>query len=198
MVHDFRIVLLAMGLIGACPYAAAQDTVPADRRDLAQVVQKAMDQAQRVQDEALRNAEAAVEALDTDTMASLTVMSQQLGGPREIVKNAPYTAEAVTETTQVLMDGNRIVHKSVTLLARDALGRTRQEKKTNGGGTAYIYDPIEDRSFVLRTAMPPTPPTPPTRPTPPTASTPPDAAAIAVQPGRVIVRKTGSSRSRED
>jgi hypothetical protein len=168
-----------------------------------------MGQAQRAQDEALREADAAVQALDADTMASLTFMSEQLGGPREIVKNAPYTAEAVTETTQVLMDGNRIVHRSVTLLARDALGRTRQEKKTDGGGTAYIYDPIENRSYVLRTARktavtlprsatPPAPPMPPAPPTPPTPPAPPEAA-VAVQPGRVIVRK-GSERgaSRDD
>ncbi|TMG87338.1 MAG: hypothetical protein E6H78_01445 [Betaproteobacteria bacterium] len=202
MIPLFRFAVLLPGILAACSCAMAQDAGNPGRRDLAQVVQKAMDEAQRTQDEARREAEAAVQALDADTMASLTFMSEQVGRPREIVKNAPYTAEAVSEATQVLMDGNRIVRKSVTLLARDALGRTRQEKKTDGGGTAYIYDPIENRSYVLRTARKTavtlprsaTPPTPPAAPTPPA----PPAAAVAVQPGRVIVRKGERGGSRDD
>jgi hypothetical protein len=48
-------------------------------------------------------------------------------GEREAVKGAPYSATAVTESTQVLADGNRIVNKSSTFLARDGEGRTRRE-----------------------------------------------------------------------
>src|SRR5262245_41939009 len=38
--------------------------------------------------------------------ASHAFIANEFGHPREIVKNAPYTAEAVTETIQVLPDGN--------------------------------------------------------------------------------------------
>src|SRR5262245_33219703 len=54
-----------------------------------------------------------------------TFFHYEIAGSQEAVKNAPYTATAVTESTQTLADGNRIVHKSSTFLARDSQGRTR-------------------------------------------------------------------------
>jgi hypothetical protein len=45
----------------------------------------------------------------------------------KIVKNAPYSAEAVTETSQTLADGNRIAHKTTATTYRDAEGRTRRD-----------------------------------------------------------------------
>ena len=45
----------------------------------------------------------------------------------KVVKGAPYSAQAVTETTQVLPDGNRINRKNVSTIARDSEGRTRRE-----------------------------------------------------------------------
>ena len=84
-------------------------------------------EAQAAYDSAMEIAESALEAaFDDDALGSLSFLSREVGGAREIVKNAPYSAEAVTDRTQVLMDGNRIVRKSVTLLARDSAGRTRQ------------------------------------------------------------------------
>src|SRR5690242_15868312 len=44
------------------------------------------------------------------------------------VKGAPYSAEAVTETTQALADGNRISHKNSSVMYRDSEGRTRREE----------------------------------------------------------------------
>ena len=44
------------------------------------------------------------------------------------VKGAPYSAQAVTETTQTLADGNRIVQKSTATLYRDSEGRERREQ----------------------------------------------------------------------
>ena len=53
------------------------------------------------------------------------------------VTGAPYTATAITETTQVLADGNRIVNKTESQLARDSQGRTRrQETMSNIGPLA--------------------------------------------------------------
>jgi hypothetical protein len=44
------------------------------------------------------------------------------------VLNAPYSAEAVTEVTQTLADGNRIEQRTSAIIARDAKGRTRREQ----------------------------------------------------------------------
>src|SRR3954452_14593211 len=50
------------------------------------------------------------------------------------VKNAPYSAEAVTEMTQKLADGNRIATKSTSTMYRDSEGRTRREEKLGAIG----------------------------------------------------------------
>ena len=44
------------------------------------------------------------------------------------VKGAPYSAQAVTETTQTLADGTRIAQKSTAMIYRDSLGRERREQ----------------------------------------------------------------------
>jgi hypothetical protein len=49
--------------------------------------------------------------------------------PRPGVRNAPFTAEAVTEFTQILGDGNRIERTFTTMIARDSRGRTRREQE---------------------------------------------------------------------
>jgi hypothetical protein len=52
----------------------------------------------------------------------------------KVVKNAPYSAEAVTEHVQVLGDGNRIVNKFSSSVYRDSEGRTRREQTLKGFG----------------------------------------------------------------
>src|SRR4029077_16980238 len=60
-------------------------------------------------------------------------------------------AEAVTETTQVLADGNRINRKSVTRIYRDGEGRTRREDLDDSGTVVNIsiVDPVAHQSYVL-------------------------------------------------
>lgn len=76
------------------------------------------------------------------------------------VKGAPYSAQAVTESVQVLGDGNRIVHKTTTQLYRDSEGRTRREQSVGavgvwGGASSeapqmiFINDPVAGVSYVL-------------------------------------------------
>jgi hypothetical protein len=142
--------------------------------------------------------------------ASTAFIANEFGNPREIVKNAPYTGEAITESVQVLPDGNRIVRKSTTLLARDTAGRTRQERKDGSRAGVYIYDPMDGRSIVLnertRTAIPiprapspPEPPVPPAPPATPAVPAPPAAGAnIEGQPGRVIVRRNRNAEGGKD
>ncbi len=75
-------------------------------------------------------------------------MSMEMGDHGKVVKDAPYSAEAITETTQVLGDGNRISKKTTALLYRDGAGRTRQEQ-TAPGATVFINDPVAGKRIVL-------------------------------------------------
>jgi hypothetical protein len=76
------------------------------------------------------------------------------------VTGAPYSAQAVTETTQVLADGNRISRKSASTLVRDSMGRTRREQSLNfvgpwsvegneGTTTVSINDPVAGTRYEL-------------------------------------------------
>jgi TonB family protein len=77
----------------------------------------------------------------------------------QVVKGAPYSAEAVTESVQPLADGNRIVQRSTALLYRDSEGRTRRDQTLNnvgpfatGGETPrliFINDPVSGANYVL-------------------------------------------------
>jgi hypothetical protein len=68
-----------------------------------------------------------------------------------ITRGAPYSAEAVTETLQVLADGNRIARRSVTRIYRDSEGRTRRETVSPSGDvvTVNISDPVGESQYVL-------------------------------------------------
>jgi hypothetical protein len=77
----------------------------------------------------------------------------------KIVKGAPYSAQAVTESIQTLSDGNRIVNKTTSTVYRDGEGRTRREQTLkvlgasadNGEGvqTIFISDPVAGTSYAL-------------------------------------------------
>jgi hypothetical protein len=59
-------------------------------------------------------------------------------GNRRVVKNAPYSAEAVTEMVQLLADGTRITNKTTALVARDSEGRTRRELRLDTLGPFVV------------------------------------------------------------
>ena len=75
------------------------------------------------------------------------------------VKGAPYAAEAVTESTQTLSDGNRIQHKSSASVYRDSEGRTRREQTLSAIGpwaasgeapqTIFIDDSVAGVHYIL-------------------------------------------------
>ena len=83
--------------------------------------------------------------------------TESFGG--KTVKNAPYSAEAVTETIQTLGDGNRIVNRITSTLYRDSEGRTRREQSLKdlgifgSGGepfkTIFINDPVAGVTYAL-------------------------------------------------
>ncbi|HTC95863.1 MAG TPA: hypothetical protein VK699_20650 [Terriglobales bacterium] len=77
-------------------------------------------------------------------------------GDRRTITGAPYSATAVTESTQVLADGNRIVNKSSTFQARDSEGRTRREIPHGIGPLpvglpqmVMISDPVSKTDYML-------------------------------------------------
>jgi hypothetical protein len=67
--------------------------------------------------------------------------SAEMAGAGEVVTAAPYTATATTESTQVLGDGNRIVNKTSSFVARDSQGRTRRETDLSRIGTMQVDSP---------------------------------------------------------
>src|SRR5689334_22963343 len=79
-----------------------------------------------------------------------------------VVKNAPYSAEIVTETTQTLPDGNRIRQTNSSRYYRDSEGRTRREqslKSLNGLApnsnlpqAVFINDPVAHTNYALNPA----------------------------------------------
>lgn len=105
----------------------------------------------------------------------LRFVSSEFAWREKIVKNAPYSAEAVTRTTQTLADGNRIVNENTARVYRDSEGRTRREQTLGHIGpwasqqphtTIFINDPVAGVSYVLdpqnstarKIAIPPKPP----------------------------------------
>ncbi|MCG2585046.1 hypothetical protein [Massilia sp. TS11] len=68
------------------------------------------------------------------------------------IKNAPYTAEIITENVQVLADGNQIVNKNSQLSYRDSQGRLRQEVRDAKGEVSVIT--IHDADGVIWTLNP--------------------------------------------
>ena len=87
-----------------------------------------------------------------------------VGGPElnfdgQVVKGAPYSGEAVTETVQTLADGNRIVRKSSARVYRDGEGRTRREQTAANVGpfatagdapaVVFINDPVAGVGYTL-------------------------------------------------
>jgi hypothetical protein len=92
------------------------------------------------------------------------------------VQGAPYSATIKNESTQTLADGNHIRQSSTGTVARDSLGRTRQDtilpaignlSATDAPHLIFIHDPVAQKSYTLnltdKTAheMPPFPPPPP-------------------------------------
>jgi len=66
-------------------------------------------------------------ATSSTTTRAYSFVSSEFNIEGQVVKGAPYSAEAVTEMVQTLADGNRIVHRSTAARYRDGEGRTRQE-----------------------------------------------------------------------
>jgi hypothetical protein len=68
----------------------------------------------------------------------------------KVVKGQPYTADVVSESTQVLGDGTKIAKKVSGAVYRDVDGRTRREETTSEGRKIVnIFDPVAGVSMSL-------------------------------------------------
>jgi len=86
-------------------------------------------------------------------------MSSDMHFDSKIVKGSPYSAESVTESVQLLADGNRITRTSQASIYRDSEGRTRRDQTLNHIGpwatadeapqTIFINDPVAGANYVL-------------------------------------------------
>jgi hypothetical protein len=68
------------------------------------------------------------------------------------VKNAPYSAQMVTERQQNLSDGNQIADRQTTMAYRDSAGRTRHEVVDAKGELKVItiQDPVAGATWILK------------------------------------------------
>lgn len=91
--------------------------------------------------------QAALRAGDSASLAGAMLKLSSAG----IVKNAPYSAETVSESMQRLADGNQIVTRSSAMQYRDGAGRTRTEVRGEDGKlrTITISDPVAGARWIL-------------------------------------------------
>ena len=93
----------------------------------------------------------------------VTFLSAEFGMEGKVVKGAPYSAQAVTEFTQTLADGNRISRNNTSSVARDSDGRTRREHSLGAIGPfapsveapkmVSIHDPVAGKTYMLDVNM---------------------------------------------
>jgi hypothetical protein len=83
----------------------------------------------------------------------------EFGVSNKVVQGAPYSAQAVTQFTQTLADGDHIQRSSTASIARDSQGRTRTDRSlatvgalSGAGGhdrAIVIHDPVAGVSYAL-------------------------------------------------
>ena len=87
-----------------------------------------------------------------------TVHTADFGWTEKVVVGKPYAADTLTESTQTLADGNRIIHKNSARVFRDGQGRTRREQNIEMFGAAApaqpaalitIHDPVAKTDWIL-------------------------------------------------
>ena len=92
-------------------------------------------------------------------LTAFSYVASEMSFDSKVVKGAPYSAEAVTESVQTLADGNRIVRKTTASIYRDSEGRTRREQTLGAIGpfasagdpqqAIAINDPVAGVNYML-------------------------------------------------
>src|ERR1700733_3389934 len=89
-----------------------------------------------------------------------SLVRAEFGGSNKVVPGAPYSAQAVTQFTQTLANGDHIQRNTTASIARDSQGRTRMDRSlaavgalsaTAGGHerAVMIHDPVAGMSYAL-------------------------------------------------
>jgi len=83
----------------------------------------------------------------------------EFGVANKVVQGSPYSAQATTQFTQTLANGDHIQRTSTGAIARDSQGRTRTDRSfgtigalsagRGAGRTVMIFDPVAGKSIVL-------------------------------------------------
>jgi len=86
-------------------------------------------------------------------------LGARFGMEGKVVKGSPYTAQATTDFTQTLADGNVIHRTNTSSIARDSEGRTRRDQTISAIGSigasgsslksTMIHDPVAGVSYML-------------------------------------------------
>jgi hypothetical protein len=147
--RDWKVQGLALGLVIFVAYAvcAAAQTKPDVQQDVKKIV---------INDNNVMISGADGTQPQTFTF---TFVSSEMGFESKVVAGAPFSADAVTEFTQVLANGQRIYRKSTSAMYRDSAGRTRREQTIEAIGslgsaaeakqTILINDPMANVSYIL-------------------------------------------------
>jgi hypothetical protein len=90
---------------------------------------------------------------------TVVFLSSEMSFDGKVVKGAPYSAQAITETTRTLNDGNHIKSKTTAAVYRDNDGRTRRDQELGAVGpwamsgdpqqTVFINDPVAGINYIL-------------------------------------------------
>jgi hypothetical protein len=92
-----------------------------------------------------------------------SLVRAEFGMANKVVTGAPYSAQAVTQFTQTLANGDHIQRSTTAQMIRDSAGRTRTERSfgalgslSSGGSggrgsgrSVIIFDPVASKSYVL-------------------------------------------------
>lgn len=91
--------------------------------------------------------------------ATVSLVGGEASVPGKVVTGKPYSADSITESTQILADGNRIVNRNEAHIDRDSQGRTRVEQRVKALGVwqadaqpptmITINDPVAHVSYAL-------------------------------------------------
>jgi len=86
-------------------------------------------------------------------------VSTEMSIDGKLVKGAPYSAQAISDSVQTLAGGNRIVHHNTSTVYRDSEGRTRHDQTISVVGsyasagdpaqTTLINDPVAGINYIL-------------------------------------------------
>jgi hypothetical protein len=122
----------------ACTFALAVCSAAAQDADAAKR------QAELQADTVKMQVEAQYKAQLDEALKKVKLIGME-GGIMSNVKGAPYSAEQITESTQILSDGTRIHNESAVKIYRDGQGRMRRETPE----MITIFDPIAGEGYNL-------------------------------------------------